>query len=612
MPATVYALTSLAPSEIVADGGEPTAAFGDPTTAVRVLIVAALASVPFAILSIVDAGGGRIVWDNLHWTISAVAGAIAAGWSIRGTTGRTRAVRGWATAALVLWMIATLAWAWMNLAGGATVPSVADLAILSIIVPGIGVLVASVRDRLSVAEETAVYLDAALGFLFIGSLLIWTFGATVLTNPSAASIAALVYPTAFFGLGVAGLISLLAVGYPIAPRGPLALLGGCMLIGLAYVGWLGPMIDLTNPGALSSVLFTVGTLVVAYGAVTWRDERSTSVRYLTLARGATRTVAPTVASLLFLLVLARGPASVENVLHVAIFAASIVFIIRQGLLLRERTTMLTSVTTLTEENNRLVGELRAELERRAIDERRMIQASRAAAVGDLAAGVAHEVNNPLTGVLGFAELLIEEAAPDDPRRPDLETIRDEALRARQIVRALRDFARPRPPELVPTDLSLLVHQTIELIRYSMERRGITIREDLPPLEPILIDGSAVQQAVLNVLTNARQAMQDDGRLVVAVHADGEGRLITITDDGVGMDPATAQLAFEPFFSRREDPDDPAPGAGLGLSVSTGLIESHGGTIRINSAPGRGTTVEIRVPAGDAADVAGGNQVGMVG
>jgi two-component system NtrC family sensor kinase len=288
--------------------------------------------------------------------------------------------------------------------------------------------------------------------------------------------------------------------------------------------------------------------------------------------------------------------SIETALRVGIFGASIVFIIREGLLLRERTKMLSAMTDLTAENGRLVGELRDELKRRAIDERRLIEASRAAAVGDLAAGVAHEVNNPLTGVLGFAELLIDDMRPDDPHLPDMRTIRDEALRARRIVRALRDFASPRSPELAPTDLSELVRQTVDLVRYSIECRGITIHEDLPALAPIEIDSSAVQQAVLNILTNARQAVEDGGRLDVSVEADGRGRLISITDDGVGMDAATAQLAFDPFFSGRDE-SGTEPAAGLGLSVSSGLIESHGGTISIHSRPGRGTTVEIRLPAG---------------
>jgi signal transduction histidine kinase len=575
----------------------------------RILIAAVLGSVPFMLLSVLDVGGGRLVWDNLHWSISAVGATLAIAWSVRGSAGRTRAVRSRAAIAFGLWAIATVAWGWMILTDTVAVPSITDLCIIAIAIPGVGILVATVHGRMTVAEEAAVYLDAALGLLLIGSLVIYVFGPTAFSQPTAASFAALAYPTGFIGLGGSGLIAILAVGYPIRARGAFALLMGCILIGFAYLGWLAPTIDLADPGEVSSMLFTAGTLIAAFGAATWEDARSTNPRFLTAARGATRIIAPVVVSLLFLLMLAPVHDSMQTALRVAIFVASIVFIIREGLLLRERTKMLSAMTDLTAENGRLVGELRDELKRRAIDERRLIQASRAAAVGDLAAGVAHEVNNPLTGVLGFAELLIDDMRPDDPHLPDVRTIRDEALRARRIVRALRDFASARSPELAPTDLSELVRQTVDLVRYSIESRGITIHEDLSALAPIEIDSSAVQQAVLNILTNARQAVADGGRLEVSVHADGDGRLITITDDGVGMDAATAKLAFDPFFSGRDE-SGVEPAAGLGLSVSNGLIESHGGTISIQSRPGRGTAVEIRLPAGppDTSDENRGGKV----
>jgi signal transduction histidine kinase len=568
------------------------------STALWILALATIGSIPFMVLSVVNAGGLQPLWDGLHWSISAVGAALAAGWSIRGSSGRVRRVRGFASATFVLWAVATIAWAILTIVGTPSVPSIADVCIVALLIPGAGVLVATVRGQLSAAEEAAVYLDAALAFLLILALIVYVFGETALGFASAASVAALAYPAGFIGLGAAGLIAVLALGYPVVPRGAFALLSGSAIIGLAYLLWLAPSINLTDPGDVSSLLFTVGTLIAGYGAVTWEDRQSTSVRYLTAARTTTRILAPTIASLLFLLVLAPMPDSDATILRVSIFAASILFVIRQGLLLRERTRTLAAVTTLTQENSRLVGELRAELERRALDQRRMIHASRSAAVGDLAAGVAHEVNNPLTGVLGFAELLIDGMTEDDPRRADVVVIRDEALRARDIVRALRDFASPRPPALAETDLSTLVRQTIDLVRYSIERRGITIHEDLETLPSVLIDGSAIQQAVLNVLTNARQAVDDGGRLEIAVRADGTGRLISITDDGIGMDAVTAQLAFDPFFSGRDDAGEIEPAAGLGLSVSNGLIESHGGTISIHSTPGRGTTVEIHLPAGE--------------
>lgn len=572
-----------------------TVARTDLRAPIVLLALIAAGSLPFIVLSLFDQAGNRLVWDNVHWSVSAVGAAGASLLSIRHATGRARRIRLHGSAMLVLWMIATLAWAWMNLTGTTAVPSLADAAIIALAVPGIVILLTTIRGRLSRAEEAAVYLDAALCLLFVGALIIYVFGPTTTGLPTAVVLASLGYPAAFIGLAAAGLVSWLAIGYPLALRSGFAMIVGSAILGLAYLGWLAPAISLTDPGELTSIMFTAGTLLAAYGVITWRDDRSTSPRYLAAARAATSIVGPLVASILFLLVLAPAPDEIEFPLHVAIFLASIAFVVRQALLLRERTAMLAEVTQLTDTNARLVDELREELRLRGIDQRRIVQASRAAAVGNLAAGVAHEVNNPLTGVLGFAELLILGMAVDDPRRSDVETIRSEALRARDILRSMRDFANPPPPELVPTDLSALVHQTVDLVRYSVEQRGTTIVEDLPGHDPFLLDGSAIQQAILNVLANARDATSEGGRIVVSSRADGDDRLITVVDDGVGMDDATASLAFDPFFTGRGRDRSVGLGAGLGLSVSSGLIESHGGTITISSRPGRGTTVEIRLP-----------------
>jgi signal transduction histidine kinase len=566
---------------------------------VRILLGGVVVAVPLILLSLANAGGLRPLWDNLHWSLTSVAVSAATAWSVRGATGRVRAIRQAGAVAFALWMMTNLTWAWLNVIGQATVPSVADIFIFAILVPGLALLALSVRGRTTAAEEAAVYLDTALGFLLIATILILLHGEVALALPTVSGIVAMAYPTAFIGLGVAGLIALSAARYVVVPSGGIALAVGSIAIGGAYLGWIAPTVNGTDAGPIPSILFTVGTLTAGFGVATWNDRRNDDRRSLVAMSFLSRTIGPTVAGVLFLALLVPVSASIDELVRVAVFLGGALFVIRQTLLFRERTRMLAAMTILTDENARLVGELRSELERRAVDQRRMIQASRSAAVGELAAGVAHEVNNPLTGVLGFTELLLAETRADDKRRADLETIRAEAIRARDIVRALRDFANPRQPELTPTDISALVHQTVDLVRYSLERRGITIHEDLASLPAIRIDGSAIQQAVLNILTNARQAIPDRGHLEVTVRADGDGCLISITDDGVGMDATTARLAFDPFFSGREESTDVEPAAGLGLSVSHGLIESHGGTISIHSAPGRGTTVEIRLPAGDA-------------
>ena len=423
---------------------------------VRLLVLATLLAVPVIGLAVANVGGLRALWDNLHWSFTALAASVATIWSVRGTHGRVRAVRAAGAGAFALWLGANLTWAWLNAFGGATVPSIADIFIFAILVPGAIVLATTIRGRVTIAEEAAVYLDSALGFLLIATILILIEGAVVLALPTASGILALAYPTAFVGLGVAGLVAISAVRYRIAPRGGIAIVVGSIAIGCAYLAWIAPTVNGTEAGPVSSILFTVGTLVAAYGVATWDDARNEDARVARFMILASRSVGPVVAGVLFMALLVPVTPEIDPLIRGAVFCGGGLFVTRQALLLRERSKTLAAVQRLTDENGRLVGELRRELDHRLLDQRRMIQASRAAAVGELAAGVAHEVNNPLTGVLGFAEILIEDSAVDDPRRSDLETIRDEALRARAIVSALRDFANPRRPELTSTDLSDLV------------------------------------------------------------------------------------------------------------------------------------------------------------
>jgi signal transduction histidine kinase len=294
---------------------------------------------------------------------------------------------------------------------------------------------------------------------------------------------------------------------------------------------------------------------------------------------------------MFVALLVALPSPVEGMVSVVAFMTGTLFVFRLSLLLRDRTTMLAEVRSIHEENDRLVGELRAELLERKRDQDQLLNDTRLAAVGELAAGVAHEVNNPLTSVLGFAEILLEDLDHEDPRRQDVQTIRDSALRVRAVVRALRDFAGPGPPEMTPTDLPELVTRMTDLVRFPLTRAGVIIAESHAELPLITLDPQAIQQVIFNVLTNAMQAMPDGGTLRIESSIQGSTAVVTITDDGVGMDETVAAQAFVPFFSARR-----ADGSsGLGLSASLGLVESHRGTIRLSSEEGVGTTVEISLP-----------------
>ncbi len=348
---------------------------------------------------------------------------------------------------------------------------------------------------------------------------------------------------------------------------------------------------------------SVGALIVGFGAVTWRSTVSDNERYVAIAVWLARAIGPLAAGFLLLTLLVEPslPEAVERPYHVAIIFAGALFLLRQGLLLRERSRMLAVMERLQGDNQRLVEDLQAELVERVRVQDQLIGTSRMAAVGELAAGVAHEVNNPLTGVLGYAELLLEDIDEDDPQRADVVTIRDEAMRARGIIRALRDFARPHEPRPVPTDLPDLVARTLELVRYQLVQAGVIIAESHGEMPLIQLDPQAIQQVILNVLTNALQAMPDGGRLQVHTSVRDTAAVVTITDTGVGMDESVAAQAFVPFFSARHASGAP----GLGLSVSLGLVEGHRGTIRLESRAGVGTTVEVCLPIGpDAAARAG--------
>ena len=584
--------TARLPIERARSGGLPAV---PRSPAVAIVAIAAVIASPLIVLSTLDVAGQRTLWDNLQWTVAAIGGALATAIAIRGSTGRARTIRVAAAIAFGLGLVANLSFGYLHLVGLATVPSVAEVLIFATLVPWLFTIPASVRGRLPWAGAAAVYLDSALIVCLIGTVLFMIHGSVALALPVGAGLIAIAFPTAFIGFGGAGVIAVLAARYPFTPRGALALSAGLAIIGLAYLGWVAPTVEGQAAGELPSLLFTAGTLVMAFGAVTWQDERDDSPRYVTASRYLSRAIGPTAAGLVFMTLLVPVDDGLHVIVDTAVFIAGGLFLTRQALLLRERTTMLDEVTRLKVENDRLVHDLRRELEEHALDQRRMIQASRAAAVGELAAGVAHEVNNPLTAVLGFAELLFNDLDVKDPRRADIEMIRTQALRARSIIRALGEFAQQGEPALAPTDLGGLVRRTIDLIRYQIERRGVTIAEQYDALPEILVDPHAIQQAVINVVTNAAQAVADDGRIEIALTGSDGDVTITVTDDGVGMTDTTIDRAFEPFFSGRELAMDDALATGLGLAVSRGLIEAHGGAITLTSGPGRGTRVEVHLP-----------------
>ncbi len=222
----------------------------------------------------------------------------------------------------------------------------------------------------------------------------------------------------------------------------------------------------------------------------------------------------------------------------------------------------------------------------------LFRSEKLASLGKLAAGVAHEINNPLTGVLTNASLLLEDLEEGDPRREDVEVIVSETIRCREIVKRLLDFARQTKPQKKITNINNLINNIILLVRNQTSFRNITIEKNLDEKLPeVMADLDQIQQVFINLIINASEAMTKGGKLDIESKLDKSGEYIEITfkDDGPGIPNHTKARIFDPFFTTKEQ------GTGLGLSISYGIVERHGGKINLDTKPGEGTIFTIYLP-----------------
>ena len=225
-------------------------------------------------------------------------------------------------------------------------------------------------------------------------------------------------------------------------------------------------------------------------------------------------------------------------------------------------------------------------------EQQLVQSGKLATIGELAAGVAHEINNPLFAILGLVEFLLKDAAPGTKARERLELVQQTGLEIKEIVRALLDFARERSDEWEVISLADVVQQTVELVQRTSSDKAIEIVERYDG-DSALVEGSPNQlkQILLNLLTNARQAMPEGGTITVDVRRDGSFAAVEVSDTGPGIPEEVLPRIFEPFFTTKRH----VSGTGLGLSVSLGLAEAHRGTLTAESPHGAGATFTLRLP-----------------
>jgi signal transduction histidine kinase/CheY-like chemotaxis protein len=224
----------------------------------------------------------------------------------------------------------------------------------------------------------------------------------------------------------------------------------------------------------------------------------------------------------------------------------------------------------------------------------LIQSEKLSGLGEFIAGVAHELNNPLTSVMGFSELL-RQADKDPKHKRYLELIHKSALRCQKIVQALLSFARRRSPERKPVCVNTLIEAALEILQYQLRTSNIEVVTKLDPQLPLaMVDPHQIQQVIVNIINNARQAIeahQPKGLLNVTTETEGDSVRVIIQDNGPGIAEENLSKIFDPFFTTKAV----GQGTGLGLSLCYGIIKEHGGTIVPHSKPGEGATFMIELP-----------------
>lgn len=252
----------------------------------------------------------------------------------------------------------------------------------------------------------------------------------------------------------------------------------------------------------------------------------------------------------------------------------------------ESKSVVVQVTDITE---------RRRMERERIEiQQKAYTSSRLASIGEMASGIAHEINNPLTSVIGFSQLLVERKIPEDIRN-NIEMINKGAQRVADIVRRLLTFARQKKPKRGEVDVNALMEDTIALRRYELETNNIEININLDPnLPATMADANQLQQVFLNIIINAETEMKlasGKGRLFIKTRKDDGILKVIFRDDGPGISEENLERIFEPFFTTREI----GQGTGLGLSLCHGIITEHGGRIYVDSTVGKGTTFTVELP-----------------
>jgi signal transduction histidine kinase len=243
----------------------------------------------------------------------------------------------------------------------------------------------------------------------------------------------------------------------------------------------------------------------------------------------------------------------------------------------------------------MLDRLKSEEEERKNTEKLLARTERMVSLGRLSAGVAHEINNPLGGILNCLNLLAQDNLAPEKKEEYISLMRDGLKRIQKAIRNLMEYSQEQTRDLIPTDINMVIDQTLLLVGYLLEKKGIKLEKDYScscELTTLLLDRHQINQVFLNLIVNAIEAMDDRcGILKIATKSENGYCYIEISDTGKGIAQEDLERIFEPFFTTK----DVGEGTGLGLSVSLGIIKSHGGDITVRSQLGQGSTFTISLP-----------------
>lgn len=229
-------------------------------------------------------------------------------------------------------------------------------------------------------------------------------------------------------------------------------------------------------------------------------------------------------------------------------------------------------------------------------QRQLYQSDKLASLGRLTSGIAHEINNPLTGVLSYSSMLLKRTDLTSEVKEDLEVIVKETLRCRDIVKRLLDFARQEPPKKTSVDIQEVIDRAVRIMRNQLSLKNISLHINIPNNLPMIrADGNQLQQMMINLLVNAADAIDEKGGEITVVvknsdRTESDFIVIEVTDTGCGIAPENLTKIFEPFYTTKGQ-----KGTGLGLAIVWGIIEKHNGKIDVTSKLGKGTTFTIYLP-----------------